>query len=259
MCASQRQAVLQFASPSSACGSCCGTLSSSAQQGLTPRSRGDPLRRGSLAAQPPWFIIGRTARAPRRRARLTSNVRPRMNALNEAAAAIRCARSIQASRNLRTIGGLRSQAKPALAGATLRRVAPRGQSVVPPQAAEGAKLSGRHGRTSQAAAPLSRGRSTSKRCTLHPGSSQLCWCKELRLTKPVHINQPRPNTSLEPTRSGMAPRPRSAVVHDAPRGQGAMPARAAQLKRSAIVEKGLHNDFIPWWLSMWCRALRNDI
>ena len=36
---------------------------------------------------------------------------------------------------------------------------------------------------------------------------------------------------VEPTRSGMSPWPRYAVVHVAPRGQGAMPARAAQLKR----------------------------
>lgn len=42
-----------------------------------------------------------------------------------------------------------------------------------------------------------------------------------------------PNHSLEPTRSGVAPWPRGTVVHDAPRGQGAMPARAARLKRWA--------------------------
>ena len=41
----------------------------------------------------------------------------------------------------------------------------------------------------------------------------------------------RPNPSLEWTRAGMAPWPRGAVVHVAPRGQGAMPERAPQLKR----------------------------
>ncbi len=40
-----------------------------------------------------------------------------------------------------------------------------------------------------------------------------------------------PNPSLEPTRSGMAPWPPSAVYHVALVGQGAMPPRSAQLKR----------------------------
>jgi hypothetical protein len=40
-----------------------------------------------------------------------------------------------------------------------------------------------------------------------------------------------PNPSLERTRNGMAPWPRGAVVHVAPRGQGATPSSAAQLKR----------------------------
>jgi hypothetical protein len=41
----------------------------------------------------------------------------------------------------------------------------------------------------------------------------------------------RPNPLLEPTCSGLAPWPHYAVVHVAPRGEGAMPPRAAQLKR----------------------------
>ena len=40
-----------------------------------------------------------------------------------------------------------------------------------------------------------------------------------------------PNPSLERTRNGKAPWPRNAFVYDAPRGQGALPLRAAQLKR----------------------------
>jgi len=40
-----------------------------------------------------------------------------------------------------------------------------------------------------------------------------------------------PNPSLERTRNGKAPWPRNAFVYDAPRGQGALPSRAAQLKR----------------------------
>jgi hypothetical protein len=40
-----------------------------------------------------------------------------------------------------------------------------------------------------------------------------------------------PNPSLERTANGMAPWPRGAVVHVAPRGQGAIPSSAAQLKR----------------------------
>jgi hypothetical protein len=43
--------------------------------------------------------------------------------------------------------------------------------------------------------------------------------------------QPRPNPSLERTATGKSPWPRGAVVHVAPRGQGAMPPSAAQLKR----------------------------
>jgi len=62
--------------------------------------------------------------------------------------------------------------------------------------------------------------------------------------RPVHVQAPRqatsafrlmrtlaPNPSLEPTRSGMAPGPRGARVYHPPRGPGATPARAAQLKR----------------------------
>ena len=41
----------------------------------------------------------------------------------------------------------------------------------------------------------------------------------------------RPNPSLERTHTGMAPWPRARVVYHRPRGQGAMPARSAQLKR----------------------------
>ena len=41
----------------------------------------------------------------------------------------------------------------------------------------------------------------------------------------------RPNPSLERTANGVAPWPRGAVVHVAPRGQGATPSSAAQLKR----------------------------
>jgi hypothetical protein len=41
----------------------------------------------------------------------------------------------------------------------------------------------------------------------------------------------RANPSLERTRNGKAPWPRNAFVYDAPRGQGALPLRAAQLKR----------------------------
>jgi hypothetical protein len=41
----------------------------------------------------------------------------------------------------------------------------------------------------------------------------------------------RPNPSLEPTRSGMAPRPPSAEYHVAPVGRGATPPRSPQLKR----------------------------
>jgi hypothetical protein len=40
-----------------------------------------------------------------------------------------------------------------------------------------------------------------------------------------------PNPSLEWTATGMAPWPRDAAVHVAPRGQGAMPVAAPQLKR----------------------------
>ena len=40
-----------------------------------------------------------------------------------------------------------------------------------------------------------------------------------------------PNPSLEPTRYGKAPWPRGAQAYLAPRGQGALPPRAAQLKR----------------------------
>jgi hypothetical protein len=39
------------------------------------------------------------------------------------------------------------------------------------------------------------------------------------------------NPSLNRTRNGRPPRPRSAVVHHAPRGQRGLPLRAAQLKR----------------------------
>ena len=41
----------------------------------------------------------------------------------------------------------------------------------------------------------------------------------------------RPNPSLEPTHNGMAPGPRSLVVHLRPRGPAATPLCAAQLKR----------------------------
>jgi hypothetical protein len=41
----------------------------------------------------------------------------------------------------------------------------------------------------------------------------------------------RPNPSLEPTRSGMAPRPPSAEYHVALAGRGATPPRSPQLKR----------------------------
>jgi serine/threonine protein kinase len=41
----------------------------------------------------------------------------------------------------------------------------------------------------------------------------------------------RPNPSLERTRNGKAPWPCNAFVYDAPHGQGALPSRAAQLKR----------------------------
>jgi hypothetical protein len=41
----------------------------------------------------------------------------------------------------------------------------------------------------------------------------------------------RPNPSLERTRNGKAPWPCDAFVYDAPHGQGALPPRAAQLKR----------------------------
>jgi hypothetical protein len=44
-------------------------------------------------------------------------------------------------------------------------------------------------------------------------------------------NTLRPNPSLEPTRSGMAPWPPSAEYHAALVGQGAMPPRSAHLKR----------------------------
>ncbi len=40
-----------------------------------------------------------------------------------------------------------------------------------------------------------------------------------------------PNTSVEATRTGMAPWPRSAVVHHAQRGQGTTPLRAPHLER----------------------------
>lgn len=41
----------------------------------------------------------------------------------------------------------------------------------------------------------------------------------------------RSNPSLEPKSCGSRPWPRYAVVHDAPRGQGCLPPRAAQFKR----------------------------
>jgi hypothetical protein len=40
-----------------------------------------------------------------------------------------------------------------------------------------------------------------------------------------------PNPSLQPTVTGMALGPRSAVVHHAPRGPSAMPLPAAELER----------------------------
>jgi len=45
-----------------------------------------------------------------------------------------------------------------------------------------------------------------------------------------------PNPSLEPTRYGTAPWLRGTLVHHVPRGQGAMPPRAAQLERWASLE-----------------------
>jgi hypothetical protein len=47
----------------------------------------------------------------------------------------------------------------------------------------------------------------------------------------VQLAEVRPNPSLERTRNGKAPWPRNAFVYDAPRGPGALPSRAAQLKR----------------------------
>ena len=41
----------------------------------------------------------------------------------------------------------------------------------------------------------------------------------------------RPNPSVEPTRSGMAPWPRGVLAYHPPRGQGATPPRSAHLKR----------------------------
>ena len=46
-----------------------------------------------------------------------------------------------------------------------------------------------------------------------------------------HWNEVRPNPSVEPTRSGMAPWPRGFHVYHPPRGQGTTPPRAAHLKR----------------------------
>ena len=43
----------------------------------------------------------------------------------------------------------------------------------------------------------------------------------------------RPNTSLQPTRNGMALGPGNAFVYDAPHGPSAMPLRAAELERWA--------------------------
>jgi hypothetical protein len=54
------------------------------------------------------------------------------------------------------------------------------------------------------------------------GGHKVVMCQSLRV---------RPNPSLERTRNGEAPWPRNAFVYDAPRGQGASPLRAAQLKR----------------------------
>lgn len=42
-----------------------------------------------------------------------------------------------------------------------------------------------------------------------------------------------PNPSLERNRNDKAPWPLDALVYDATRGQGALPPRAARLKRSA--------------------------
>jgi len=62
-------------------------------------------------------------------------------------------------------------------------------------------------------------------CTTRSGTespASICSSGSARVT---------PNPSLERTANGVAPWPRGAVVHVAPRGQGATPSSAAQLKR----------------------------
>ena len=47
----------------------------------------------------------------------------------------------------------------------------------------------------------------------------------------IQSRRVRPNTSLQPTRNGMALGPCNAFVYDAPHGPSAMPLRAAELER----------------------------
>ena len=53
----------------------------------------------------------------------------------------------------------------------------------------------------------------------------------IRVSKTTRRRQVRPNPLVELTRYGMAPGPRSAVVHLALHGPGATPPRAAHRER----------------------------
>jgi len=59
-----------------------------------------------------------------------------------------------------------------------------------------------------------------------------------------------PNPSHERTRNGKAPWPCNAFVYDAPHGQGALPLRAAQLKRYSLMgshDRGWPNIGLDDW------------
>ena len=62
-------------------------------------------------------------------------------------------------------------------------------------------------------------------------ASRVACAMVLSLEALLQFAEVRPNPSLERTRNGKAPWPRNAFVYDALRGQGALPLRAAQLKR----------------------------